>query len=81
MPLTTSPTNGSAMLVTTTPIVLVRRVTRLRATALTVYPFSAAIFWMSSRVSAFTSGLSRNARETVECETWAARAMSLIETI
>src|SRR4051794_22024467 len=36
---------------------------------------------MSSRVWTFTSGLSRKARETVECETCAARAMSLMETI
>ena len=34
MPLTTPATNGSAILVTTTPMVSVRRVTRLRAAAL-----------------------------------------------
>ena len=54
------------MLVTTTPMVLVRLVTRLRPTALTVYPCSLAILWMMALVSGFTRGLLRRARETVE---------------
>src|SRR5665213_471908 len=81
MPLTISALNGSAMLVTTTPIVSVRRLTRLRPTALTRYPFSFAIAWMRRLVSGLTSELLRRALETVEWETLAARAMSLIEII
>src|SRR6478672_5870410 len=81
MPLTTSATNGSAIDVTTTPIEYVRPVARLRPTALTRKLTSAAMRRMRSAVSALTSGLFLSARETVECDTFAARAMSLIESV
>src|SRR6266536_5980687 len=79
MPLTTPATNGSAMLVTTTPMVSLRRVTRLRAAALVRYPASWAMRWIFSTVSGFTNGLLRSARETVECATPAILAISLME--
>jgi hypothetical protein len=67
------------MLVTTTPIVSLRRVTRLRAAALVRYPISLAIRLIISVVSALTSGLFRSARETVECATPANLATSLMD--
>src|SRR5947209_6881003 len=67
------------MLVTTTPIVLVRLVASDRATALARKPDFAAICRILSDVSSLTSGLPRSARETVEWDTPAIRAMSLIE--
>ncbi len=66
-------------MVTTSPMVRVRRVTSPRATALARYPVSSAIFLILAAVWAFTSGLFCRARETVGCETRASRAMSLIE--
>ena len=67
------------MLVTTTPIVLVRLVASERATALARKPDLAAICRILSDVSSLTSGLPRSARETVEWDTPAMRAMSFIE--
>src|SRR5262245_2166264 len=69
------------MLLTTTPIVLVRCVTRLRATALATYFCFCAILRTRAAVLAFTSGLLRSALDTDECDTPAARAMSLMEII
>src|SRR5215467_3432965 len=65
--------------VTTMPIVLVRLVTRLRATALATYLCSRAIFCTRAAVLALTRGLFRKALETVEWDTPALRAMSLME--
>src|SRR3984893_9400415 len=79
IPSTTSLTNGSAMEVTTTPIVLVRYVTSPRATALARYPDSRAIFWIFSAVRRLINGLFCKALETVEKETLAFRAISLME--
>jgi hypothetical protein len=67
------------MFVTTTPIVSLRRVTRLRAAALVRYPISLAIRWMVSVVARFTSGLLRSALDTVECATPALLATSLMD--
>ncbi len=80
MPHATSLANGSSAVVTTSPMVRVRRVTRPRATALARYPASSAILRILAAVAAFTSGLFCSARDTVGCDTRASRAMSLIET-
>src|ERR1700681_1059722 len=79
MPLTTSLTKGSAMLVTTTPIVLVFCVTRPRAIALARHTHCLAMCWILSAVSRLIKGLLCRARETVEEETLARRAISLMD--
>ncbi len=79
-PAITSVKNGSSSEVTTSPMVPLRCAFRLRATALGMYPISRASRWIRALVAALTSGLSFSARETVEWETPAASAMSLIET-
>ena len=68
------------MEVTIRPMVLVRFVWRLCAIALGVYFISRAIRWMRSRTPVLINGLLRSARETVECETPDARAISSIDT-
>ena len=67
------------MVVTTTPIVPVRWVTRLRAAALARYPDSWAMRLIRSAVFALIEGWRLSARETVECETFASLAMSLMD--
>src|SRR5688572_14420888 len=79
MPAATSATNGSATVVTTKPMVRVRLVARLRPIVLGRYPASLAIFRIRSAVARLTDGELANARETVECDTRAIRATSLIE--
>jgi hypothetical protein len=66
MPLTTPAAKGSAIFVTTTPMVWLRRVTRLRAAALGRYPESSAMRRIFSAVFGCTRGLLASARETVE---------------
>src|SRR5579871_811114 len=80
IPATTSATKGSVISVATHPTVIDRRSTRPRPIRLARYPCCCATFLMRTAVSAFTTGLSRRARETVECETPTRRAISLMET-
>src|SRR5690349_14755955 len=58
------------------PMVFVRRWTRLRPSALGVYPSRRAAASTRSRVSSATRASPRSARETVDCESPASRATS-----